>query len=222
MDINAVRREFNTNIDQIFLFINTLMEIESGNIVGIPPNAFKVMKSSVFLQIYNILESNVHKIILLIHKTINNDKLNFGNLTGHMQRVWFRHLQQIIKSGDPHVTFLLIQDNYKNINFIDFDRNIYEAHGVKIPGNIDKRAMLKLCENMGVDLDAAKVSDKLKDIKDKRNELAHGNISFNDLGRNLVPKDLESFLKHAQASFLHVFDRVDDFCTKKQYKVDSC
>lgn len=83
-------------------------------------------------------------------------------------------------------------------------------------GNLDSLKIREISQELGITHSAT--CPKLQLIKNKRNNLAHGDISFADEGRNIVLSDLVEY-KNETISYLNIFiNDVKDFIDNKRYK----
>jgi len=60
-------------------------------------------------------------------------------------------------------------------------------------------------------------AEKLRDIKDKRKALAHGNFSFLDIGKDFSPQDLIKFKDQTFAFLSDIVLQVEDFINTRKY-----
>lgn len=213
--MNNIRRDFNDNIKHIEEYVTLLKSIEKKEII-IADNIYKLMKASTFLQLYNIIESNIANILIYIHDYINSDNLQFCELTDNLQKLWFKHLSSLVKKEDLDGTYNIIITNFKSVNFGNYTHQKYEGH--KLSGNIDKKTITELCQNLGITINSSKISSILKKIKDERNLLAHGNITFLASGRNITPNDISRYIKEITDTYNSIFDSVELFCINNEYK----
>ena len=71
-------------------------------------------------------------------------------------------------------------------------------------GNLDGDKILRLFDDHGVSVHTEDVgfrADELKDIKDRRNDLAHGSVSFAEAGNQVTTSELAGLINHVD-SFL--------------------
>ncbi len=74
----------------------------------------------------------------------------------------------------------------------------FENLAINISGSLDIRKIFEVFSKHGCKLDETnrdKYSNSFLIIKNKRNNLAHGNVSFSECGSNYLASDLEKFKK---------------------------
>ncbi len=85
---------------------------------------------------------------------------------------------------------------------LDFEKDF------SLSGNADVRTIKEILHKHGVRFEESQFSDyggSLKSIKDMRNSLAHGNISFEDNGKDLTVADIEKYRDH-------IYSCINNFC----------
>ena len=87
-------------------------------------------------------------------------------------------------------------------------------------GNLDAREILSVFKNKyGFEFNKNELKESvLKRIREGRNDLAHGSLSFEEYGRNLTIQDIEA-MKDKVFSFLdRLIEKVEIYLTKQLYK----
>ena len=84
-----------------------------------------------------------------------------------------------------------------------------------ISGNLDAREIRKILQKYG--LKFLNECPKLKLVKDYRNKLAHGEMSFEEVGRYLSFEELQVMLKETFSFMDAMINSVDEFIIKKKY-----
>ena len=172
----------------------------------LPTSLIEILKANGYLLIYNLLESSCRNAIWEI---LNNV-----------------HSRQI---KDPQVSTQKIQDEFYNIiksiiedEIIEFEYlintlNPDEAHNTKLDffglsGSINGSKINSLSNNFGV----IEIQDKttfgsLEEIKDKRNHLAHGRITFIESVKNKSVPDMIKYKNDSVICIQEFLNNVEQF-----------
>jgi hypothetical protein len=169
--------------------------------LALDPSTLHVLKASVFLYLYNLVESTVTACLRRVSEEIRDSDVLYGDLVEEWQRSWLQVMGQTDQPLSPanRLTKMLeICGQVSNGAVIDF-----QPKGAG--GNLDDRTIEKLLTRYGITMTLPKpvltavkspiVNDDglLKLIKNRRNDLAHGLGSFSDCGKDVSVPDLRKW-----------------------------
>jgi len=146
----------------------------------------KVMKSTCFLLLYNLIEASVRESFAHLYDHICNSNLQLSDLNLNFRKVW---INQQFKGAEPSTAN---QVTYKTIltkvvdDLIEESALLVKKEHLPISGNIDAQKIRELYSKHEIKLNIhyrAAGGGELKTIKDNRNNLSHGNISFKECGQ---------------------------------------
>lgn len=140
---------------------------------------FKMLKSSFILLLYNLIEAAISSGITDIYEKIKSGKYKYDAIIPEIRKIWIN-----TKMKDKNTAINKIIDSIIT-DIIELDRK-----NLTISGNLDDDKIREICKEHKICFN--KVNGAyLKEIKDKRNSLAHGIDSFTDCARELTVQDLE-------------------------------
>lgn len=176
----------------------------------------KCMRSHAVLMLYNIVEATVVECILAIFDSIRDDHLKYHELEDSLRDQWLRSM--MTTSDTIKTRIARTKEIIGNINSDIFFNN---AIG-RFNGNVDLRTILNVCKDFKLQLRSIpnkdEVATTLKAIKDARNHLAHGDVSYSNFGSNILLSDIVKYKKHT-LNFLSFFiNRVEEYIANKEYK----
>ena len=141
----------------------------------------KIMKSNSILMLYNLVESTIRVSMLDYYSSLNDKQLSFSQAIESIQKLWVKnHLNQINSNELNQEVFNLILNVINNNYSVEIERESFH-----LSGNADVKEMKRILETHGITYNNDSFRDfggALLTIKNKRNYLAHGNISFEDNG----------------------------------------
>jgi len=152
-----------------------------------------IMKSNVALMLYNIIEFTISGLMDNVYETIKNQGLSYIDVNKDIQRLWRKAILNATK--DPNANHKTVLK--KNEEIIDCilqrktldlqTRNFIRA------GNLDGVEIKRTFEAHGILFKPSSDNyrpEKLSFVKIKRNELAHGSISFTEAMRDNAITDI--------------------------------
>lgn len=151
------------------------------------------MKANIIMMLYNAVESTVSQCLEKVHDRINANNLKYEELSDDIKKliaVYYGHSIDQANNVDNAMEYVL-----RFSDFINGNVNIsisYEELTKKYQmysGNLDTREILNVLKKYGINFEQR--CSELKTIKDYRNKLAHGEESFEEIGRTLSVQQLQ-------------------------------
>jgi len=162
----------------------------------------KTLKANAYLLLYNLIEGSITAGIDAIFLAINQSEIELKYLKKNTRELYIDYSmkrndeneQQKTKAKDKkelQMQFNSLID--KKVEFKSKNKNNdikigYQAYlekmGGEISGNIDAKKLEELSKKYGFNLPTNTISDELLIIKNKRNQLAHGEITFAEAGKD--------------------------------------
>lgn len=232
--MQQVRQSFTERVAEIDLYYTLLSNIITREAQLIFPNeadirenlnvrVSSILKSSATLQLYNLVESTISNCLVAIHRSFSNETLQYSNLSDEIQKLWIKFHYDYFKETSNekdilHNLKILIDTWVTNtlpvtLTYKEFTK--YNQRG-NFSGNLDSKEIRKLSEKYGIDFDLK--CDEIGSVKSRRNKLAHGDVSFEEQGRQ-DSIEYMIVLKDKTVEFLNLFiQAVDDYVTNTKYR----
>ncbi len=186
-------------------------EAESANPTGLPTQTpdvslvSSVIRSNVKIMIYNIIEFAVTSQVQAIYDRIENEQCGYTEVSNKLRSIWHR-TRMHSRLNDPsannntaeRISKELLDHAVANTT-LQFEKR-YSIAG----GNLDGDKILQLFDDHGVRVHKEGSNyraNELKDIKERRNGLAHGSVSFEETGSQITTSELAELVSHVD-SFL--------------------
>lgn len=142
------------------------------------------LRAGTFLILYNLVEASTRGAIEAIHDKITSSEAPFPLLTVSLRTEVVRLFK---KEADPST-------NHTMDDFPSAFVAIALAHGTKLSGNVDAKAIREIGECYGfshrTETQLTRDGSDLVIIKRNRNDLAHGRKTFEEIGRDHTATEL--------------------------------
>ena len=208
-------------VSKYFIFLKSLeqsttklsmgVKVDQSRIKEIDPDLLKTLKASGFLLLYNLVEATMSNIIEAIFDKIKSEGTSYDEIRPELKKVVLKHLKK-----------RNIDDIYGNIAVISVD--IINAGFVKkdlFSGNLDGRKIRETATEYGFShvTDHAKTGNgsDLLTIKANRNDLAHGDKSFAEVGRDKTADELLVMKNRVIRYLKQILQNIEIYLDNEEY-----
>jgi MAE_28990/MAE_18760-like HEPN len=217
LDFHARVKEIN----EYFLFLNGLInetiklsvsdDGDEQTIKTIDSELAKTLKANSFLLLYNLIESSMRNAIEAIFDELKSKKVSFDCVRTEIRKV----VLQNFKNRSPDDIHTRITDISLDIITAGFkSKELFS-------GNIDREEITKTAKKYGFSYDTdyskTKHGENLNNIMRNRNDLAHGNKSFSEVGKDLSIEDLVKVKNEVVEYIGQILRNIEIYLTKKEY-----
>lgn len=223
-----IKNAFEARLTEVEAFISLTKKLASPSAftqLGLNnhSHSLPMLKACTFLLIYNAVESCVRLTFAEIYNQIKSTNTAFTEITPALQKIWLTQQldAKVALTSSNRDTYLsaveLIASLVANSSTIDLN-----ARSLPISGNLNADSIRELCKKHGVELKVstwAKGGAELDTVKEKRNALAHGHISFIECGREYALTDLERILRQTKHFMKGLLKSVEKFLLASSYKI---
>lgn len=220
---------FNNRVAEIDLYYKAVSELYSQKILHGTANKFyhedflKILKSNAILMIYNLVESSIMGGILSIYEELKYQQISYCNVRSELQKIWFTYKFNQVYDKNAH--YNTYRDKAVEIITEILDNKVLELDrkATDISGNLDADKIRQLCKEHGIMFsipDNCRGGLVLTDVKEKRNNLAHGVVSFVECGRDYTIEDLEKIKNETKLFLESILKAMKDYFDSKQYLKD--
>lgn len=192
----------NTEIDEYLTHLETL---ESAS--GLSVTLMNTMKSSALLMIYNIVESTMTNLLQDLFDHLQNESVSFDDLNDKMKEL----VLGFAKKHNPGKLIGKMRTQTLDLAVACFERSEVFS------GNLDAKEIRETMKRIGVKMTHAYTESALQNVKNERNNLAHGNKSFSDCGKDYTAVQLRDIQKKTQTVLAKAIADFDGFLTQQAY-----
>jgi MAE_28990/MAE_18760-like HEPN len=229
---------FNERAQEIDEYFGLLLTIESAGRAGMPrigasgpsisATQQKMLRASVYVQLYNLVEATVCACLDAIAHALSSPSTSVHELTLSLRREWVRHHARSHKELSDDNRLNAMVDMVERLLVRDqLTAFVIERGG---GGNWDDHEIENLMKKrLGVPLDfsptvRANVKRRVRDdlgalelVKSLRNSLAHGSISFSECGESTTAGELQIMAEHIYAYLREMLAQCSSFIDRREY-----
>ncbi len=220
MSMLVVREEFNKRKCEVEEYLEILKSFEDGSSDVQSENFFRILKANAIVMLYNLVESTLSNALSEVFDSIKSEKVTYQKVSALIRDVWLDSKYHQTFTENAH--FHSYRNKAKEIVDDILKKRVIQLsrQSLGVSGNVDDELIRKVCKKLGVTL---KIPEKLKGgsylpkIKEKRNELAHGTLSFVECGRDYSYEDLQELLVNTAAYLEVVVNCFDSYISEGKF-----
>lgn len=194
---------------------------EKGGIHLTYQSLINILKSNVSLMIYNIIEYTVTNLIDSIYDEIRVNHLSYIDVNDSIRNLWRKTILRSV--NDPNANFsTFLRKNEEIISAIlsNNELNMY-AKNTLPGGNLDGTSIKETFESHGIQVRTSSRNyrpDILIGIKENRNNLAHGSVSFVEAMREDSIDDIRANESLVVGFLEELIETVSTYIEDQKYK----
>lgn len=168
----------------------------------------KTFKASCFLLLYNLVEATTKNSVQAIYDEFKLHGTTYDQCRNEIKRIAIKNIKrEKLGIDEIYVRLGIVAEHIMTEPF---------SKDSLLSGNVDANSLKNLAKEYGFHAPGSRC-DKFKDVKENRNYLAHGNKTFNEVGRDYAVGDL-ILIKDQVIRFLGKFiENVEDYLTNQLY-----
>lgn len=218
--MNSVKTDFSQRASEVrryFRFVIALatdeFEIATNKAAGLTlplherDELLKTLKASCYLLLYNLVESTMRNIVEAIFDEFREENIRFDDCREEIKRLVLVNF----KARNTNKLLIKLQDIARDV--------ITETFVAKetFDGNLDARSIRETAMKFGFVPPTDRTGWMMRTVKDNRNDLAHGNKSFSDIGKDTTPDRLQAARKQTVVILFLTIKSVANYLTEKRY-----
>ena len=181
----------------------------------------KILKANFFLLLYNLIEASIRDAFQTLYSAVTADGCTVRAIKEDLRLLWIDAAVDKLQSRTAN------QNSYRDLTrrivkeAIDDIAASLNADDLRFGGNLDAARIRRSCKDHGVSVRThpkAKGGEKLRLVKDRRNELAHGTLSFAECGRDYTLPQLVEIRRETLVFVRGILKNVDRYATTKAFR----
>ena len=196
--MQLIREEFKEEIKSAQIFLNSINDIKNREIQC-------MMYSSTVLILYNIIESTISKILIRVHDEIisqHDNGFTYHQFNDNIKTVIYKcnHTNQSVNKFNFN--------SLANLKMLEFTPGT-EYGKRQLNGNVDGKKIQEIFKEYGI--------FELQNLKQARQNLAHGNQTFKEYGQRTSTEDIRKFLFSTKGTLFNAINNVDSYIREQQF-----
>lgn len=233
--MEIARQMFQERRDEISEALDTITEL--GKTTPPDPQLLVTLRAATLVMEYTWIEATVTEVVRAVIRKVKNDQVRTENLN---QSLKYRFLAVQTADSMPNLEKLaqFITKIQRLSAYLDgeaippkssFPPAKYVKFLMKKSGNIDHEAIDKICNHLGLKFDKkihehyteqkalTRAQECLTGLRNDRNRLTHGEVSFTNLGANRTEKDLTDTFRIIDEYLYAILDIFNDYLENQEY-----
>lgn len=229
-----VFEEFQTRVDETNKYFDFISNVESNNNSVVAKRGLdgnleethkfdvdltRILKANAFLLMYNLIESTVINGIFEIFNSIKNERVSYQKVSLELKKVWLNmklnHDKNIAKDSIVN-QFITLSEEVINLTIIEIEKK-----QIKFQGNLDAGRIYDLAKIYGITNHPTfredTTGEAFKEIRNKRNLLAHGDLTFKECGKDYTIQQINEYKNHVVNYLELVLKNIEDYINQKNY-----
>lgn len=187
---------------------------QDGVISKIDTELDKSLKATGFLLLYNLVESTMRNAIQSIFDEITNKGVSFDKLRIEIKKIILQNVKTNVQECGVNDVVGKIENIFNDIIQSGFNQDELFS------GNVDAKEIRRIAKQYGfsatTDLDTRDGFDLLS-IKEHRNDLAHGVMSFKEVGKNTSAENLVQISARFIKYLRQILENIYDYLVNQEY-----
>ncbi|MBD1933452.1 MULTISPECIES: MAE_28990/MAE_18760 family HEPN-like nuclease [Cyanophyceae] len=225
--MNTVIIDFNTRVqevDQYFIFLESLIKETTKLAVSdsaggyktqnIDSELAKTLKANSFLLLYNLVESTMRNAIEAIFDEFRSKGVCFDKIKPEIKMTVLKNLQTYLKSSTA-------KDIHPKISQISIDIITTTFPEKIFSGNVDAKVIKETAKKYGfshlTDCSKTKDGSNILLVRETRNDLAHGNKSFEEVGRDKTIEELLEIKQEVVEYLSQILGNIQKYLKDQEY-----
>jgi len=197
-------------------FLNSSQKVtnEKNETLDVDNNLVKTTKGTVYLILYNLIEATMREAVLAIHEKISVKGVSFDNLRVELQK------KILLRARKDKIDLGKMLDRMNGNISLEFHSAALIAKDL-FSGNIDRDEIQNVAKVYGfshqTDYQKTKHGSHLKSVMTNRNDLAHGNKTFSNVGASSSYEEIKQLSNEVVSYIYEISDNIWDSVEQEKY-----
>lgn len=207
--------DFDKRREQVKRYLAVVTAAERQALLGpsrkIDLDRLHILRAGTFLILYNLIEASARGALEAIHDDMAAKRIKFNQLSPILRREVVKGFKRKA-NPDKHTDLTDLPVDFVSAA-LDVDYHF--------SGNVDSKLIRKIADLYGFSTytDGSKTNDgaDLLQIKSNRNDLAHGDKTYDEVGRNVTARDLIGVSLRSTAFMRQMLENVKIYVSNQGY-----
>jgi hypothetical protein len=210
-DMRAVRDDFRQRVSELAAYLRHVRRVSEQAVTIKEHATAKALRAGAYLLTYNLVEATARNAMVAVHDRLETEGVSFDDLNLKLKQLILTQARQC-KPDKLAMAFGSIAT--------DIVAKVFDPDRL-FSGNVDAQKLRESARQFGYHTNRSAITGvaaaSLRIVKDHRNDLAHGNKTFTEVGRDVTVEDL---CKHAVYTILYmreVLRNVEIYLKNREY-----
>ncbi|CAA6821707.1 MAG: Unknown protein [uncultured Sulfurovum sp.] len=222
-----------SEIDEYVFFVQRTVHLRGFTIatdrVQVSSTVHNILKSNLFLLLSNLVEASFKNALEKLCIQITSENITYNKVIPEIKKLWiekkYKNFENVkIPKNMQKSEFVMniINSITEDIIEIKFYTDEEKRKNDDISGNVDAREINKINMKYGAKIltQPSISTQSLLTVKIQRNNLAHGDESFSECGRNYTLTELEEIKNESIDYMRFILNHIKEVIENKQYIVE--
>lgn len=167
-----------------------------------------LLKSSILLMAYNIVEGTMSNLLVELFDKICEKKVPIDQLPPAFQNLVYKYHLKRIGNKEKELKKLYESDKEKicEISYLELSKYLK-----LFSGNLDAKEIREISKKFGVVIVQRGQDSLLLTVKNTRNSLAHGEVTFKNASQDITVKKLKEIVEAVHMYMNYIVDEYEKF-----------
>ncbi len=213
---------FDERKDEIDFYFSVIAEAEKGTEhIKTADNIqlVKIMKSNLILMLYNLIEACIVSGMMQIYERIKDDGCTYNLAISEIKNIWSNY--RIDEIYGPSSGRSVYEERVQQIiqDVISGSPLILSRSALGISGNLNAKNIKELCDRHRIRYRLSTKGEQLNTVRNKRNDLAHGDSSFGNCVNEMPLSELENIKAEVYQFVGDILNGMKTYYDEKQYLI---
>ena len=177
------------------------------------------IKASIIILLYNAIESTITKCLHKIHEVLKANHLRYDQCNEQLKKtimVYYKYAESKCENTHESVIYsMAAMDFVRGVATFSLSYDEMSRHYPLYSGNLDSMAIKKIFEKYGISF--GERTSELQTIKTLRNKLAHGEASFEEVGREISSQQIGIMIEKTFEYLEQATQKVKEYLEQEEY-----
>lgn len=227
--MDRVWREFKDRVAEVESHFSLIEALENGsnrivdsekNLVSYSTTTRTMQRATSYLLLYNLVESTMSKSLIEIHLRLSQSGLTYEQFNREIKLLILNYYGSISEKktnnaeASPYIYEFAEFFSGREEFLLEYD--VMAKHYALYSGNLDSKKIKETLRKYGVYFDIGEKT--LQAIKDNRNKLAHGEISFEECGRDVTIQEIVNAKNKCIAYLERMIIEIEIFLHNREFE----
>lgn len=194
---------------------------DSRRTMPVDDQVIKILKANFFLLMYNLVEASIRDGFRMLYAEITADGRTVQSIKQELRVLWVdAALARIDPRGANQNSYRDVARSLVTSAVNDVGAKL-RVEDLRFSGNLDADVIRRACLEHGVSCKThprAKGGEKLHLVKRRRNDLAHGSVSFTECGRDYSLSQLVEIRRETIVFVRGILRNVERYATSRAFR----